>query len=106
MALCLCSHDDGAHFERVAACVVTECSCQQFERGALTADTITDEQISKLCVECLYAKPIPDSYGVDLCDEALGKKSRYKANDSTPDAISIRRARARCAEILNARSAK
>lgn len=70
----------------------------------LTADTITDEQIRELLVEFLYTKPL-DSYAVDLADKALGRQSRYQPHDPArqPSPDCIRNARARCAEILNAR---
>lgn len=71
----------------------------------LTADTITDEQIRELRQRALYAKPFCDSYVVDDCDSALGlAPTRYRRDASKPDAAAIRRARARCAEILNARA--
>lgn len=71
----------------------------------ITADTITDEQIHKLRQDALYAKPFCDSYIVDDCDRALGlAPMRYRSDASKPDATSIHSARARCAEILNARN--
>lgn len=71
----------------------------------LTAETITDEQIRELRSKYLYVdnKPFPDSYAVEVTDTALGLRSRYQADAQTPAPDSIHSARARCAEILNAR---
>ena len=61
----------------------------------LTTDTITDGQIRELQAS-LFAGPAdaPQLHGLVDCHDALGRSHRAKA------------ARARCAEILNARSAK
>jgi hypothetical protein len=87
-------------------CTCLDGGCDQ-RAVLLTADTITDEQIRELLLGYLYnGTPTPDSYAVDVCDQALGRQSRYRQPDPAckPDAASIRRARARCAEILNARA--
>lgn len=70
----------------------------------ITADTITDEQIRELLAS------IPEDGGINTsrrveCEWALSK-GRGLANDVTYEVIEERRktARARCAEILNARA--
>lgn len=57
----------------------------------ITADTITDEQIREL------RRTSGDPRVIDTCDEALW--------DEHIVSVEITRARARCAEILNARAA-
>lgn len=70
----------------------------------LTADTITDEQIRELLAS------MPEDGGINAsrrveCEWALSK-GRGLANNATYELIKERRtkARARCAEILNARA--
>ncbi len=61
----------------------------------ITADTITDDQIRELRRTAkAYADGDPD-FVIGLCNRALGSCE-----------IGWRRARARCAEILNARAVK
>ena len=65
------------------------------ESGPITADTITDEQIRDLCADSRALRV----WGLTRseCDVALG------VNDGELARLARRLARARCAEILNAR---
>lgn len=64
----------------------------------ITADTITDEQIRALWHDCANAIT-----GVELMD-ALGLE--YGPCMRKPTAAETTKARARCAEILNARAVR
>ena len=69
----------------------------------ITADTITDEQIKSLTIADFMDKDIGDFATVnELTDYALG----IRLHNDIGRVQAIRAARARCAEILNARSAK
>jgi hypothetical protein len=61
--------------------------------GVITADTITDEQILDLALSDRN-----DTDLQDLCDAAMSRVLAERAPDR------CRKYRARCAEILNARS--
>ena len=77
----------------------------------VTADTITDEQIRELRDAHQYRPPGSSGYGTYLdCRVALGQPS--SVFDATarpsmwrhPDPSDVAKARALCAEILNARA--
>lgn len=75
----------------------------------LTADNITDEQIRELRVDVVL-QDVRDARAVaDVCDIALGVTPLEPCLNVHPSHNCIggqrRDARARCAEILNARSA-
>jgi hypothetical protein len=77
----------------------------------LTADTITDEQIRELRAQASGNTVIvSDATTVDSCDIALGWIEHAPCLNTHPahDCVGLQRvnARARCAEILNARSRK
>ena len=61
----------------------------------ITADTITDEQIRELRMSAMNGSPTAES-----CDIALGDL----VLDGSDAEVEQETARARCAEILNARS--
>lgn len=68
----------------------------------LTADTITDEQIREL-----YDSTDAYTESHDAAYAALGGRGHHRGSRSTAEALGEQlAARARCAEILNARGAK
>ena len=69
----------------------------------LTATTITDEQIRGLCAEDADEQDIGDYANLaELVDYATGRR----LHDDIGRVQALRSARARCAEIFNARSTK
>jgi hypothetical protein len=69
----------------------------------LTADTITDAQIRELRADLDHEGRAGSEY-VELCDVALGGNPDLHLRSTAIAIIQTREARARCAEILNARA--
>lgn len=82
--------------------------------STLTAGTITDEQIRSLRALVLTEPAKWEEHGFDTddvaedCDVALGGKPRgqFHPRSTVTAIIQTNAARARCAEIINARSTK